>query len=183
MHVLLVYLFTSPHLSHSLCQNPCTCPDRSLKFYHQKGKDKKQHPYNRPRPLEYFIRKMTKSKKARKAKHQETPKESKKSSLPPFFTEAVPIALPPPALPFALVPANDVAPLSSPKESQKSLRSGSMTFLEEGAAPASPLGLCDDGLAVTAAGPSMNLENCSAAPFVPVWMFWAREEAVRRACV
>lgn len=85
----------------------------------------------------------------------------------------------PPVLPFVLVPANDVAPLSSPKESQKSLRSGSTTFLEEGA-PASPLDPCDDGLAV-AAGPSMNLENCSAAPFVPVWIFCAREDAVRRA--
>lgn len=88
------------------------------------------------------------------------------------------MALPPPALPLALVPANDVAPLSSPKESQKSLRSGSTKFLEEGG----PLDPCDDdGLAVAVAGPSMNLENCSAAPFVPVWIFWAREEAVRRA--
>lgn len=79
------------------------------------------------------------------------------------------MALPPPVLSFAPIPTNDVAPLSSPKESQKSLRSGSTTFLEEGG----PLDPCDDdddddGLAVTVAGPSMNLENCSAAPFVPV---------------
>lgn len=117
--------------------------------------------------------------------HQETPKESKKSSLPPFFTAAVPIALPlPPALPFALVPADGVAPLGgSPKESQKSLRSGPTTFLE-GVAPANPplIPPCDGGSAeAVVAGPSMNLENCSAAPFVPVWIFWAKEEAVRRA--
>ena len=84
------------------------------------------------------------------------------------------MALPAP-LPFAPVPANNVGPLSSPNESQKSLRSGSSTVLE--GAP-SPLDPCDE---LEAAGPSMNLENCSAAPFVPVWIFWAKEEAVRRA--
>lgn len=77
------------------------------------------------------------------------------------------MALPPPVLSFAPIPTNDVAPLSSPKESQKSLRSGSTTFLEEGGL-LDPCDDDDDGLAVAVAGPSMNLENCSAAPFVPV---------------
>lgn len=185
MHVLLVYLFTCPQISHSsrkihqripiVASNP---PEREIK-------KEKLNIITGPGPYCILLVELTlKLKSPEKQTHQETPKESKKSSLPPFFTAAVPIALPPPTLPFIPVPADDVTPLGgSPKESQKSLRSGPTAFLDEGVAPASPLDPPCDGGSVEAgsAGPSMNLENCSAAPFVPVWIFWAREEAVRRA--
>ena len=87
------------------------------------------------------------------------------SFAPPFLTAAVPIAL-------LFFSGTVVLASGDPKVSQKSFRSGSVASFELPPRAAPPL-----------PPSSMNLLNCSAAPFVPVWMVCPTEAAVMRAWV